>query len=358
MLLFLGAGASKSFGIPDTKGFINEFENVIGSNKIYTSLKETIPQEQLDMETLMTVMHDLSKPKEELLNSIAPHTTRFLFSQGSQASYFMENRDVKMACHDMLIDTKRIIREKCLTQVKEYRNDILQSYDKFFNALKINKALTGGTANNKTYPQLRIFTTNYDTCIETYFNTQQMELCDGSIPRFGELIFDVDTFTNSHDLELIKLHGSINLFVKDRKIRVLHAAGAVDTSTKTDLGEEYGDEFIIYPVESNTSTEMFQSPLIELLQVFRNRLDMDKTWIIIGSTFRDSTLASIMNDVIINTEQKNYPKVLHINPQAAQINEYLSSKGYKSLANVVQPLEYDFCGKGLVEELNEINLQY
>ena len=74
----MGAGASKAFGIPDTKGFMAEFEREIGTNDMYIRLKENIPTEQFDMETLMTVLHDLSMSKKNYLVP-SPHTLQSFF---------------------------------------------------------------------------------------------------------------------------------------------------------------------------------------------------------------------------------------------------------------------------------------
>ena len=102
---------------------------------------------------------------------------------------------------------------------------------------------------------------------------------------------------------------------------------------------EFKEEFMIYPVESSSGGEVVQSPIIELLYIFRKRLSQEKSWVIIGSTFRDLTLASIMNDVIMSKNEANYPKVIHINPEAKKINEYIASKGYGHLAKVMVPVE-------------------
>ena len=159
-----------------------------------------------------------------------------------------------------------------------------------------------------------------------------------------------------HPIELIKLHGSIDFFIKDRKIRFLPGPGAMDTSAVTFLGEEYGPEFMLYPVESSTSTELVQSPLIELFYVFRTRLEENRTWIIIGSTFRDTTLTSIMNDVIVQRTEDQHPTVIHINPCATQVNEYLSDHGYEALAKATQAIDHPFIDEALVPELEQIKV--
>jgi len=362
MLLFIGAGASKSFDIPDTMGFISVFEkkaNIL-QDEIYQKLKDSIPRQLFDTETLMTILHDLSKPEDELLNSIAPHTTRFLLKQGTEATYFIQDNQVKVACHNILREIKRIIRQTCLEKVAQNQQGIQRSYDIFFQALPSNIARSENSTDGSKmeYPQLAMFTTNYDTCIETYLNGRQVEFSKGKITKFGEDIFDGSIFINTRsNLDLVKLHGSIDLFVNERKIRFLAGAGAVDTSAITFLGKEYGPEFMVYPVESSSSIELLQSPFIELLYYFKQRLIDNKTWIIIGSTFRDLTVASIMNEVIMQKSKIDFPTVLHINPDATKINTYLLDKGYKSLSEVIEPINSCFMDASTEEKLKQHSMR-
>ena len=360
MLLFLGAGASKSFGIPDTKGFLSEFEPRIGNSEIYGKLKSSIPAALLDTEVLMTVLHDLSKPKEELLDSIAPHTTRFLLQQGAEMARYIESEDVKVMCHDMLREVKRTIRTRCLAQVRNEKTQIVASYDAFWANLEIAKGIRAGDKSAVMLPALSLFTTNYDTCVETYFRVRQVTYSRGIVERFGEYVYDVGRFLRQEqrsDIELIKLHGSIDFFVKNGQIRFLPGAGAMDTSAITYLGDEYGPEFMVYPVESSTSVDLMKSPLIEQLYVFRERLAQNRTWIVIGSTFRDSSLASIMSDVLMQRAEGDYPTVLHINPEAKRINTYLENKGHALLASLIRPIEYRFVEDSLWATLRGIPLR-
>jgi len=358
MLLFLGAGASKAFGIPDTLGFMTEFENIIGNEDIYKKLKESIPSDKLDMEVLMTILDDLSKPPDELKESMAPHTSNFILGLGAQSSYFMENKKVQATCSNMLTKIKTLIKEKCLTETYEHKEDIVETYDRFFGELKLKhtEALSG--VSPMRYPsKLKIFTTNYDTCIEAYLHAKQLHVSDGTTTRYGELLLDVHQLVaKTTNWELVKLHGSINLFEEGRRIRVVHTPGAVDSTTRTDLGNLCGNEFIVYPVESSTPSKTSQSPLLEFLQVFRNRLETERPWVVIGSTFRDFTIASIMNDVLMQKRERDYPFVLHINPKATEVNSDLSKRGYGLLASVMQTLDAPFCGEDVVSGLG-INLE-
>lgn len=361
MLLFLGAGASINFGIPDTKGFIAIFEedDSICSSAIYKKIKENIANESFDTEILMTILDDLSKPQEELLDSISPHTSKLLLQPGIEKEYFLTNGDIQVECHDILRKIKKLIRVRCLEKVREQRENIMKSYDLFFNSLQgLTSALQSQDSYGTIYSKMDIFTTNYDTCIETYFNIRKVETLKGVELKYGEEILNSSIFfENRHNIGLVKLHGSVDLFTKDKKIRCLIGAGASDVDSTTSMGEDYGEEFMIYPVESSGAVDEMQSPLIELLHYFKQRLNENLTWIIIGSTFRDMAVASIMNEVIMQKNEKHYPIVLHINPEATRINEYILKKGYGYLAKMIKPMDTEFINDDLVEKLLKIALR-
>ena len=77
MLLFLGAGASAPFGIPTMPGFIDLLDSKIGSYPIYRDIKLAYKNDY-DLEVLMTILEDLSKPQEEIMESISPQTAQRL----------------------------------------------------------------------------------------------------------------------------------------------------------------------------------------------------------------------------------------------------------------------------------------
>ena len=356
MLLFLGAGASINFGIPDTKKFISVFENKVGSENIYIRLKEGITEDLFDTEVLMTLLFDLSKPKEELMNSIAPHTFRFLIAQKDEIKYWLEDENMRMKCHDMLKTIRREIRVKCLIQAHDEHEKIMESYDKFFGCLSINKAENAHDSSLMQYPKLDIFTTNYDTCIEDYFSSRQVKYYRGIVDQFGEFVLDVtNPFSKDHQINIAKLHGSIDLFINKGRVRIIPGTGMMDAPSPPFLSK-YGTEFMIYPVESSSAIELLKSPIIEMIHTFRISLINQRTWMLIGSTFRDLTLASIMNDVIAQMPVDEYPRVIHINPEATGINNILSTKGYHSLASVIKPMDAGFIDEQVISELSKIHL--
>ena len=234
MILFLGAGASKIFGIPDTKGFIELFEGEIGKSELFQKVKsafvDRLADGQFDIEKLLTILNDLSKSRDELMKTMAPHTAAFLLTDIDEAWDLIQEEDIKKEASELLSKTKRMIREKCFTQVNKEKPQILEVYDKFFGSLPVRKSQTSGSMPQKVYPTIKVFTTNYDTCIEAYFNERQVNYTNGSLVQYGELIFDVNIFLNNvHPIELVKLHGSIDMFVKDRRIRFLHGMEPVGT---------------------------------------------------------------------------------------------------------------------------------
>ena len=106
----------------------------------------------------------------------------------------------------------------------------------------------------------------------------------------------------SQRVVLLKLHGSTDLFEIDGMIRrKIHT-------------DEIGQELVYYPVEFSGYRHIIESPYLELFSSFKDKINRDNTWIIIGSSLRDRTICSIMNDVIRLKPERQRPKIVYVNP--------------------------------------------
>src|SRR5208337_1575303 len=190
---------SKPFGVPTMLDFVRIFDKEFGKSMIYADIKSAF-DETFDLETLMTVLEDLSKSEKDLFETISPQTARFL----------LERRRTTKADHSLglvpqneasglLNRIKSIIRTECNKAIDK-ESTIIKVYDDFFNFLNnVNSSAKipspsgslwsmtdyGSGQNPRVLPtDLRIFTTNYDQCLETYLNRKQIETCRGIVPRF------------------------------------------------------------------------------------------------------------------------------------------------------------------------------
>jgi len=361
MIILLGAGASRVFEIPTTKEFISLFEREIGESELYNDIKSGINEELLDLESLMTVLDDLSKPEDELLKVISPYTSRFVLQKQQEEGFlYYQKAGVHDAARQLLQRLKKVIRRECLIAVKDRKASIIDTYDAFFDsANKLVGSHIQSQDASRSYPSgLKIFTTNYDTCVEAYLNTKHADFVNGIELRWGYNVFNIDA-VKGKDIEVVKLHGSIDLFKKGEDIRQFQTFGINIEGEITYLGEDYGEEFMVYPIESSGARHVIQSPYLDLYNLLRDRLTReniqgDSTWLIVGSSFRDLTIASIMNDVLRLKRTSKHPLIIFIDPQAGAVIEKLRDDGLTTLADVISPIEGKFGAVAVFEQLGTI----
>jgi len=356
MIIFLGAGASRPFGIPTMPEFIDIFDKEMGKNKLYNEIRRSFDTETFDLEVLMTILEDLSKDREELFRIISPQTSRFLFKKMREKGIdYFDHIDMlakPSTAKKCLSELKEIIRRKCFDAEQDNADMILNAYDPLFKYLRANAGTKtgqriGGFARagdgKLEYPQnLKIFTTNYDTCIEAFLNRHQVNFTQGIVPRYGEYVLDVDSYDDKDSkVGVFKLHGSIDLFRKNGDISQVRA---FTSDGLTHLGEKLGEEHIRYPIEFGGYRHVIESPYLELFRLFRDRLrvDIQSLWLLIGSSFRDITICSVMNDVLRLKEVGRRPVIIFVNPSAKTIVERLKKWGMNTFAELVRNVEEKF----------------
>lgn len=343
MILFLGAGASRAFEIPTTKEFITVFEEEIKNEDsmedFYNKIKIKYTEE-FDLEILLTVLDDLRKDEINLLRTISPYTTQLLLNNPK----LLESENRKEIAGKLFLRVKETIVKKCMAPVENLMEKIIKTYDVFFNDLIVSMRgiISSYQSGDKeaSYPgNLKIFTTNYDTCIEAYLNKRRIEFDKGLASRHGNQIFDINSYGN-YDVRigLFKLHGSIDLFRTLDGNMIYHPPSVGKT---TMLGERIGEEVMMYPVESSGYTMSSQSPFLDLFRIFRDMISRDNIWIIVGFSFRDKTIASIFNDVL-RVRDREEIKVIFIDPRSNEIKESLKEKGFPILAEKINIIENGF----------------
>ena len=158
----------------------------------------------------MTIIEDLTKPPAEFFRAISPQTAFFLLQkERDEANRYLaeENRE---EAKTLLANIKVIIRRECNKAVSN-DSKILKVYDNFFNLLAeeekkikqtehhFNLSSYGRRSIISLPANLKIFTTNYDTCMEVYFNRREIDFSRGIVNRYGENIFDVDEYVSQRN---------------------------------------------------------------------------------------------------------------------------------------------------------------
>jgi hypothetical protein len=347
-------------------GFINLFDQEVGDSPVYKEIKTTFGNE-CDLEVLMTVVEDLSKSPQEFFRAVSPQTAFFLLQkERKEANRYVHEEDNKKEARELLARIKAIIRRECIKAVSD-SSKITEVYDDLFDFLENERkqmitpgihwsgTQVGGT--EEVLPtDLRIFTTNYDTCIEVYFNRREIDFSRGIVKRYGEDLFDVDSYesprTQAIGIKIYKLHGSVDLFQKKGRIIQLNAAGA----EKTFLGKEYGEESMRWPIEFGGYRHVIESPYLDLFRLLRDTAKEKRWWIMIGFSFRDRTICSVLDDVLRLKPERDRPNALlidrHIDPIVKRLREW----GYDALVDTIYPVEVEFGNKDLSTKLHEFFL--
>jgi hypothetical protein len=368
VLLFLGAGASMPFGVPTMLDFVKLFDKEVGDYPLYRELK-VVFRENCDLEVLMTVIEDLSKSPQEFFRAISPQTAFFLLQkERKDADRYINEDGSRNEAGKLLTKIKTIIRKEC-NKAASNDSKILEVYDDFFTFLAEEKrrmiqgpspwgtTQIGSSTHALIFPtDLRIFTTNYDQCVETYFNRKEIDFWRGIISRYGDSIFDVDSYEsllvqNMH-CKIYKLHGSVDLFQKGDKIRRLE----VPRIEEPFLVKEYGEELMRWPIEFGGYRHIIESPDLDLFRRFRDTAKEKKWWIVVGFSFRDRTICSILNDVLRLKPKIERPNVLLLNRHTQPVIERLKDWNYQALVETIVPVEVEFGSKDFSTKLHQVFL--
>jgi len=362
MIIFLGAGASSPFEIPVTRDFaieivetINRDNTVIVNNKNFLNELKDFFADRFDLEVLLTVLDDLSR--ENLLEIISPVTTQFLFANRDLMKY-TEDPKFRESVNSLFTHAVDLIRKKILLKTREQKEVILQAYDKLFGVLsEVSGSSRTSAGGRYSYPgELGwVFTTNYDQCIETYLNERRIDFEDGINRKFGVNLFEINLINSPRRTPVVvKLHGSVDFF-KTSDGKIVSLQFRLDSRQEIEqsvfpLGTRIEDEVLVHPTEAGTNRKIVESPFSDLYYQFRRSFQEDPNMIVIGFSFRDRTISSILENVIASSTGKN-PRIYLIDPQARQIKETLKMKGYGSLSSIIIPmntkLENPSIGEGI-----------
>jgi len=415
MMLFLGAGASKRFGVNTLPEIEEKFEKrlekvepneeLFNGRLLYQVIKSYIEQPQ-NIEDILTILNDLSK---------APSmpTTRYLYMLLTRQFFYLYEREIEsyeklisdllkndeVLLHELRLnpkflnefikmkvnlrdgtfksedinrpfglenagakellearrkelvelkkeasDRRRIltsynlaerlkskiiefIKEECSIEEKirydfSIKADIERKYDRLFKSLE------------KCASSFNIFTTNYDTIIETYIGMKYRfnEFYDGfTYPdpqrRIGD--WNPEGYNeNKYKIKLFKLHGSLDQYIDQEKI------------IKIPLEQSKLENAMIYPMREK---EVYKDPFFELFTRLKAYLCTEKICVIIGYSFRDEHIRSIFFDAVRSNPEI---RIIMINPEAKKIKEEL-----EPIKDNIEPIEGKFGEESVFEKL-------
>ncbi|MCW5959622.1 MAG: SIR2 family protein [Pyrinomonadaceae bacterium] len=296
VMLLLGAGASQEAGIPITIEMIEKIEALLENEwrefaPLYEYIKTQYQQLQNDPKAYLNI-EDLVNTLDELLSLLRKEHTLSLFHLSWIT--FMEKvgnysaEAVEKFRNEIVIKLKEWIALENTTKAKYYRKIAL--FQKDYN-----------------FP-LRIFTLNYDKCIEETCKqfTEDSKRIECLIERgFGdedneELIWAWEKFSNREDDErepdiyLYKMHGSID-WTRDEKQKLVH-------KTITHINKHE----IIFGTRQKVK---HYDPFLFFIYEFREYALKSKLIIVCGYGFWDDHI----NDIIKQGLESDSEKVLLVN---------------------------------------------
>jgi len=329
MLLFLGAGASKPFGIPDmmklTDTVITELKAKNINPWIIDRIRDKVESFGMnpDIEAVLTCIDALCDRDKGIRNA-GPFAA--LSSHALKASELTLGQK-KEYYRKLSVEIREIIRNHCfLPKDDRMIGEIILTYNNLFQTLSF------GTSQN-----LYVFTTNYDCCFERYCSEKGLDFFDGFKLIRGAQIFE-GMENPDKSWKICKLHGSSNYVITDRDVLV-----KTDTILKPNDRITTGrivKESMVFP----TSEKYFsRDPYFSLIRTLREELGKgirgrgDKTIIIVGYSFRDYAI----NNAFYDASKKpafRHKDIYLINPTAKKIIE----KNIPELNKIIEPVNKRF----------------
>lgn len=281
--LFLGAGASMTFGMPTTKGFLKSLQKDLKDSCHKRIVGEFTDNRHFkDIEYVLQALKDIKKSSKN-------DGWKFISSVLASSDLAKQCGALKgIAPHTVFEELEAKIEEHILKAYSwdfDRDEELVSVYDPVFSALE--------KATNK----ITVFTTNYDNAVENYCNMSNQYSCvdgfaiNGSHHKWDERNYSIDGI--EHPVYLYKLHGSL-----DWKEHKRH--GIIKFPSETHRGApNVARDIVIMPTRSPKEEENFH-PLNKLFKMFAQNLKEARGCIVIGYSFRDDKI----NEVLLSFIEK------------------------------------------------------
>lgn len=330
--ILLGAGASEPFEIPPMTRMVNEFEKKLRGEERskWKEVKEILTKSGIkpDLEAMLTIF---SKP------ILIPHNL------DPQVAYYLKLPDEKIEiinssfARSLEKKVRKYIWDVCNLKEESWErkkqlNSIYDTYDEFFRILTMK--IHGSEAENSlitllTQGMLDIYTTNYDRCLEIYFQSARFQkandkilLDEGLRGRYWSTLYYEEDNTPRN--RIYKLHGSIQRYWTNKGIR---DSESYLEEGKLINGDEVVKQMLIWPLRAKP---IYEYPFSNMFDKFREQLRLEVPLIVIGHSLRDKAILDILLSVVDEVSEKKKKgikgkfKMLLMDPNAEDIkNERL-----------------------------------
>jgi len=329
ILIFLGAGASKPFGIKTMQDLTEDLVKQMrdkGHGETIDNIVKSLKQFNLtpDFESIYTILEALVNPEQGIRYG-GPFTAFVAYiSKGiGQIKAHPEFEET-------LRDFRSLIYNACTMQsgVIEKNRRI---YDQLFEIeaqipggrgevrrLSPSVGYSGETSTNVPIVNT-IVTTNYDMSIELYHRLISFPLADGFSPTPDYFVkqMDLASYTRAPRVGfagrwLIKLHGSIWQFKQGNRI-----IKTIEDPKKSSLDIKIDEEMLIYPIGEKP---MLRNPYYSFYKIFK-----EQEWlrmVAIGYSFRDEPVNIAIAE---NLEKAKGATLIVLNPDPEKVLQNFGS---------------------------------
>lgn len=318
-LLFLGAGAPKSAGIPTMIEFVSEFTNHIENSQLDSDCKKllrTITDSSKrfgtpDIELVLKTLNEFTT-----LDKSVVEATISSFTAHGRLSSDIE----KIVNHSTILlpTLKEFIKNRCSqfdgTNVTKYYSYLFDELFKIDNLIDV-------------------FTTNWDATVEYYCVQKGIKIKDGIEDiRFKRnqwrpsTLDDIPRNVHEKMVRLHKLHGSISWYLD--KEENIHWSDSPGTTELTTWGKV--ENLILYPLDEKS---ILREPFLELFLRFRSATMTPRFIIVVGYSFRDEHIRQLIEESV---SKKWGTFLVIIDPNATQLrNNYFNNTIYSGLIHLI-----------------------
>jgi hypothetical protein len=336
-LVFLGAGASKVFGVPTMREFVEAIDARVGTaggpphllfSRLITDLK-SLYGESSDLEKVLDIVHDRSigRTSVDIFKELSPDAAdrlRYLIERTPAFADSLQNRDRELLGEQ---EVARGLEAQIISGVNALCDGAdldraAQVYLDFASSLlgfQISDR-RGGVSNqervtskSKPVRPLNIVTTNYDLCFESFCSDAQVGWNVGFEPTGPD---QEQTFVGAPrdgqtNYPILKLHGSIDWWRTNRNRVVRRPHGQVGQRLLD--GSRIERMEIRYPVGSK---DLFGDPYLKLYARFAEWLSSCPVWIFIGYSFGDPSVRQLVRESL-----REHTRMYVVHPRCKELEE-------------------------------------
>jgi NAD-dependent SIR2 family protein deacetylase len=328
-MIFLGAGASKSFGIKTLQEMSTGLTNFMEKKGHYDIVQEISDKLSrfgltIDFEAIYTVVEALTNIQESVRKN------------GPLAAYIC--RELKKTSNEdfasLLSDFNTFLYEECKLRTG-FNDEIASTLDNLFKMVgEANEREIRWVpeTNSEAWPQVSIantvVTTNYDMIMELYWRFRREHYIDGFRATGDPFVKGISLLTfpeKPSSKWLIKLHGSIWMYKCGNNI-----FKTIDDPKSSSVPVKIEEAMLIFPT---TQKSVLGYPYYHFYNLFK--MQQWSTLVVVGYSFRDEPV----NSAIFENLQRNQDsKVVVINPNPNVVDN-LTNNTQSEVLNRIIPIE-------------------